>query len=239
MSTALITGASQGIGRAIAEHLAELGWRVIAVSRRAPAIPFTSRNVNHRRADLANESSVLQFFGTVRQDGTRLRAIVNNAAIQGGNSIREQSFAEWQAMLDVNLSGPWLVVKHALPLLESGASIVNVGSVAAVAGFPDRAAYCASKHGLLGLTRALAVELAPLGVRVNHLCLGSFDTPGLSQLAESGGRTVEDYASRQVLGRLGRPEEAAQACAFLISDEAGFVTGASLSVDGGMLVRGA
>ena len=236
--TVLITGASKGIGRAIAEHLAVEGWQVIATSRRDPETPFASRQISHRIADVAREQDVRDLFRALSKASTRLTGLVNNAALQGGGPILEQDLAGWQAMLATNLTGAWLIVKYALPFLDDGASVVNVGSVASVAGFAGRSAYCASKHGLLGLTRALAVELAPCGIRVNHLCLGSFDTPGLQRVAETAGSTVADYADRQLLGRLGDPREAAEACAFLLSDRAGFITGTSLIADGGLLNKG-
>ena len=236
--TVLITGASIGIGRAMAEHLAAGGWQVIAISRQEPETPFVSQQIVHRIADVASEQDVRGLFGDLSRESTRLSGLVNNAALQGGRPIHEQDLADWQTMLDTNLTGAWLVTKHALPLVDDGASVVNVGSVASVAGFAGRSAYCASKHGLLGLTRALAAELAPRSIRVNHLCLGSFDTPGLRRVAESSGRTAAHYADRQLLGRLGDPREAAEACAFLLSDRAGFITGTSLTADGGLLNKG-
>ncbi len=236
--TVLITGASRGIGRAMAEHLAAEGWQVIATSRREPEVPFVSQQIVHRVADVASEQDVRGLFGDLSSASTRLSGLVNNAALQGGRPIHEQELADWKTMLDTNLTGTWLVTKHALPVLDDGASVVNVGSVASVAGFAGRSAYCASKHGILGLTRALAAEFAPRGIRVNHLCLGSFDTPGLKEVAEASGRTVADYVDRQSLGRLGDPCEAAEACAFLLSDKAGFITGTSLTADGGLLNKG-
>ena len=237
--TALVTGASRGIGRAIAERLAADGWTVLALSRSVPKEPFPSTNIRHHAVDVADEAAVLALFEQLKQTETTLGGLVNSAAIQGGKSIREQSRDEWREMLEVNLTGAWQMIKSALPLMADGGAIVNVGSVASVAGFAERSAYCASKHALLGLTKSLAAELAADGIRVNHLCLGSFDTPGLQQLASAKGSEASAYASRQLLNRLGEPEEAAAACAFLLSEEAGFITGSSLTVDGGLLTKGA
>ena len=175
--TALVTGASRGIGRAIAERLAADGWTVLALSRSAPEEPFLSTDIHHYAVDIADERAVLALFERLRQAGMVIGGLVNSAAIQGGKSIREQSREAWQEMLEVNLTGAWQMIKSALPLMTEGGAIVNIGSVASVAGFAERSAYCASKHGLLGLTKSLAAELAPDGIRVNHLCLGSFDTP--------------------------------------------------------------
>ncbi len=236
VQTALVTGGSQGIGAAISSRLARDGWQVIAVSRK----PVKGGDGIRREAlDVADPNAVSALFGSLKAQGIRLDGLVNNAGIQGGQPIEEQTLEEWQRFLDVNVTGAWAVTRAALPLLSDAAAVVNVGSVASVQGFAGRAAYCASKHALLGLTRALAVELAPRGIRVNHLVLGSFDTPGLGALAAAGGLGADAYSERQLLGRLGNAGEAAAACAFLMSEDAHFVTGTSLTVDGGFLLNAA
>ncbi|QBX99887.1 SDR family oxidoreductase [Rhodophyticola sp. CCM32] len=237
MPCALVTGGTRGLGAATALCLAKAGWSVIAVGRDLPADPPPHEAIRHARLDIAREADVATFMADLKAEGTRLTGLVNNAARQGGGPITGQSREDWQGFLDVNITGAWQMIKYALPLMTDGGSIVNTGSVASVAGFAERAAYCASKHALLGLTRALAVELAPRKIRVNHLVLGSFDTPGLQALAAANGKSVDAYSDRQLLGRLGTPEEAAQACLFLMSEQAGFVTGTSLTVDGGFLVK--
>lgn len=238
---AVVTGASRGIGRAIALRLAEDGWRVWALSRGGAEAPETDSRIASLALDVADTAAVARFFAARAKENIRLNVLVNNAAIQGGAPVEEQSQEEWQRFLDVNVTAPWLLAKHALPLLRAaeGASIINIGSVASVAGFAERAAYCASKHALAGLTRALAVELAAARIRVNLLCLGTFDTPGLRALADETPGGLAAFAKRQLLNRNGEAEEAAAACAFLASEESGFMTGSVMTVDGGMTSKGA
>lgn len=233
--TVLITGATQGLGRAIAQRLRDEGWSVRAIGRSEPAEPL--EGVTYHHLDVSNADAVATLSRKLAEQECRLGGLVNNAAIQGGDAIEVQAVEEWRSFLDVNVTGAWLMAKYTLPLLDDRAAIVNVGSIASETGIANRAAYCASKHALLGLTRALAVELAPRGIRVNHLTLGSFETPGLHDLAAGNGKSIEDYAARQLFNRLGAPEEAASACAYLLSEQAAFITGTSLTVDGGLLMK--
>lgn len=239
--TVVVTGASRGIGRAIAATLADEGWLVRGLARGDGDFDGLAGHprVTCARVDVAAEDQVRDFFAGLRAEGAKVDALVNNAGLQGGAPIGRQGLADWQRFFSVNVTGAWLMAKHALPLMPAGAAIVNVGSVASVAGFAERAAYCASKHALVGLTKALAAELAPAGVRVNILCLGSFDTPGLRELAQRRGAALADYAKRQLCGRLGDPDEASAACSFLLSDRNTFMNGALMAVDGGLLVKGA
>ena len=236
--TAVVTGASRGIGRAIAGALASDGWTVWGVARDAESLAALAHETGVQTAvvDLEAPGEIERFFAGLAERGTGVDAVVNNAAIMGGAPIAEQAVGDWERFLKVNVTAPWLVIKYAKPLLAPGASIINVGSVASVSGYANRAAYCASKHALLGMTKALALELAP--VRVNLLCLGSFETPGLQTLA--GDRDVHQaFGPRQLLGRLGKVEEAAAAALFLASAQSAFMTGSIMTVDGGMLVKGA
>ncbi len=238
VKTALVTGGTKGIGLSIVNRLVETGWHVISASRTIGDELKSSEQISYYTLDVSKEESVKVLFAELTQKHVKLHGLVNNAARQGGAPISEQSRDDWQAYLDTNLTGAWQVIKYALPLLNKGASVVNVGSVASAAGFADRAAYCATKHGLLGMTKSLACELAPRDIRVNHLTLGSYETPGLRELAEKNEKTADDYASRQLLGRIGHPDEAADAAEFLLSERASFVTGTSLIADGGLLTKG-
>ncbi len=234
----VVTGASRGIGRAIAGAFAAGGWSVWGLARDADDLGTLADETGAETAmvDLEKPEEIARFFDRLSERGIRLDAVVNNAAIMGGSPIEDQGLDSWERFLRINVTAPWLMIKHAKPLLAPDASIINIGSVASVNGYAKRAAYCASKHALLGMTKALALELAP--VRVNLLCLGSFETPGLTSLA--GGQDVHQaFGPRQLLGRLGRVEEAAAAALFLASPQSAFMTGSTMTVDGGMLVKGA
>lgn len=233
---AIVTGAAGGIGRAVAERLGLDGWRVLALDKVADQVPCGGEveSITPVTLDLTDPGAIEAFFADMAAE--RVGVLVNNAAIQGGGAIEEQSLQDWNLFLALNATAPWLVIKHAKPLLTLDASIINIGSVAAITGFARRAAYCASKHALLGLTRALAAELAP--IRVNMLALGSIDTPGLPAPSDRGANPKESYARRQLLNRLGTVSEVADAVAFLASDQSRFITGSAMVVDGGLLVKG-
>lgn len=236
--TALVTGASQGIGRAAVKRLTADGWSVLALARNQDALSDLSRETGCAVApvDLAEAGAIKQFCDAQLAAGTRFGAIVNNAAVMGGAPMGQQTLAEWERFMAINVTAPWALVSGLLTALVPGASIINVGSVASVTGFANRTAYCASKHALAGLTKAMAAELAPKGIRANLLVLGTFETPGLSELA---GDRLSEFAARQLLNRLGAPDEAADAIAFLASSASSFMTGSSMTVDGGMLIKGA
>lgn len=168
----------------------------------------------------------------------RCDVLVNNAGIPGEGALAALTTAHWNRVFAVNVTAQMLMAQAALPLMPTGASIVNLSSVAAYLGFAERAAYCASKAAVLGLTRALAIELAGR-VRVNCLCPGTIDTPWITRLAGDGADRDERMAAiagRQAMGRLGTPGEIAAAVAFLAFEDASFITGAILTADGGMTI---
>jgi glucose 1-dehydrogenase len=241
---ALITGAAGGIGRATTELFAAEGWETIAVDRRA-AEPFPA-GVTPRRADVAVPEEVEGLFAWLQQRTDRLDVLVNNAAIQICKPMIEMAAEEWDAVMDSNLRSAYLTVRLGHRLLRAAAgAIVNVSSVHAVATSRDIAAYAASKGGLVALTRAMALELAPDSIRVNAVLPGAVDTPMLhAGLARDhvAGDTIEERMSelgrRTVMGRVGRPEEIAQAILFLADGRrSSFVTGQTLVVDGGATAR--
>ena len=241
---AIVTGASRGIGRAITEQLLAEGWQVWALARGKKGLEELKNSVNNKllniaAVDVAKDQTIQQFFAKLLSLNLSINALINNAAIQGGSAISSESREQWQEFFDINVTGAWSMIKNALPLFKKGSSIVNIGSVASVTGFANRSAYCASKHALNGLTKALALELAPKDIRVNLLCLGSFDTPALHELAKKSGRDLQYYANRQLTGQLGLPKEAASTCSFLVSNQSSFMTGSVLTLDGGLLIKNA
>lgn len=241
---ALVTGAAGGIGRATVEVFAAAGWDTVAVDRHeAGGFPG---GVVVRQADVSQPEEVAALFEWLRSQTDRLDALVNNAAIQICKPLVETTVEEWDAVMASNLRSIFLTAREGYSLLKAArGAIVNVGSVHAVATSRDIAAYAASKGGVVALTRAMAVEFAEDGIRVNAVLPGAVDTQMLRQGLQRGhvtGGTVEarleDLARRTVLGRVAEPKEIARAILFLADDEqSSFMTGQSLIVDGGATAR--
>ena len=246
---ALVTGAASGIGRAIAQALA-----TDAPGRPAHAVVVadvderggleTVRLLEEARAtarfvacDVAVEDDVAAAVHTATEAFGRLDVLVNNAGVEGPvMPVHAQPPDAWRRVLDVNVNGPFYGVRHALPhmLKEGRGVIVNVASVAGLNAFPMHAAYAASKHAVVGLTRTVALETARSGVRVNAVCPGFTDTPMVAEGVEKMGQTQEGLEKRIPMRRLGRPAEIAAAVAYLCSDAAAYVTGQTLVIDGGI-----
>src|SRR6204780_3942649 len=243
---AVITGAAQGIGRRTAEVLAERGYDVALSDLRSPA--ETMRAVAGRCVesmeligDIADETKVSEFVAAIGERWGRVDVLVNNAGISMIAPAENLSAAEYRRVLEVNLVAPFLLSKAfgAMMLSQHSGSIINVSSVAGLLGVADRAAYNASKHGLIGLTRTLAAEWGGRGVRVNAVCPGWIKTEMDVADQGSGAYTDHDIVDRVPLARFARAQDVAAAIAFLAdSDLQGFINGVSLPVDGGWLADG-
>lgn len=246
---AIVTGAGRGIGRAIAEQFALEGAIVVAANRNeqeggsvVAAIADGGGEATFVRTDIRVPDDCERLISeTVRRYG-RVDVLCNNAGVGLLRTVVETSLEEYAYLMDTNVRGAFLLCKYAIPgMCEQGVgSIINLASVASYVGFERDAAYCASKGALLMLTRQLALEYAPAGIRVNAICPGFIDTPELHHYCEQQPDPEAALAACNAahpLGRVGRPEEVAATAAFLASDESSFMTGASLVVDGGLLAR--
>jgi glucose 1-dehydrogenase len=244
--TAMVTGASGGIGKAIVSVFKNNGWRVIAVDR-VPLENLTSASVLFIQADISSPDDLEDIFNQTKNFTNQLHALVNNAAIQITKPVLETSVEEWDAVMASNLRSVFLSAKLAHPLFREagGGAIVNVSSVHAVATSANIASYAASKGGLLALTRVMAIEFAPDNIRVNAVLPGAVDTPmlhaGLSR-GHVGGDSLyerlENLANKTVIGRVGKPEEIAHAIYFLADEtQSSFMTGQAMIVDGGATAR--
>lgn len=232
---ALVTGGRSGIGLAIARRLSEEGARVFTAQRGADS-EFESIEADF--TDVEVPSKVIA--GVVERSG-RLDVLVNNAGMMHEATVEDMSYDDWQRTLTINLSAPFLLIKAALPYLrKSHGNVVNVGSIEGLGSNPGHAAYCASKAGLHGLTRAVAVDHGHEGIRCNAVAPGWIDTDLNNDFIESMDDPVafrRDIGKIHPVGRTGKPQEVAALVAFLAAEESGFVSGQIYTVDGGRMAR--
>lgn len=235
---ALVTGATGGIGEAIARVLARRGYAVVIhhygdadTATRLEAEMGSDRSLVVE-ADLRDRAQVRSMITAINNRFGRLDSIVNNAGVMEQVPFEELTDDVWENVVSVNLTGPYRVVSESVALLNSSdhPSIVNVSSQGAYSGLANAVAYSASKAGLLGFTRALARDLGP-HVRVNAVAPGPIETPMTS--AHASPEWVREKTSKLVMGRFGKPSEIAGVVSFLVSDEASFITGQTISVNGG------
>jgi NAD(P)-dependent dehydrogenase (short-subunit alcohol dehydrogenase family) len=238
---AVVTGGAQGIGRRTAELLAERGWRIAILDLQEPAATIRSIETRGGEAlgymgDACLEEVVERFAGVVWERWGRVDALVNNAGISLIRAAEETTADEYRRVIEVNLVAPFLLARaFGRRMLSAGrGSIINVASIAGLMAVSDRAAYNASKHGLIGLTRTLAAEWGGRGVRVNAVCPGWVKTEMDATDQAGGSYSDADITGRVPMGRFASPNDVARAIAFLADEgESGFVNGHTLSVDGG------
>ena len=243
--TALITGGTSGIGRTTAVLFAKEGARVAITGRNEmrgiavlEEIEAASGTAIFVRSDVRSAAECRQAVEQTLQTFGRLDILFNNAGVFYPNTVPNSTEEEWDLTLDICLKGTYLMSKFALEamLAQKSGVIINNSSGWGLVGGKAAAAYCAAKGGIVLLTKAMAIDHGPQGIRVNCVCPGDVDTPMLPEDARRRGMKWEDYlatASDRPMGRIGKPEEIAAAVLFLASDEAHFITGAVLAVDGG------
>lgn len=240
----IVTGAASGIGRACALRLAAEGACVVVSDVNADGGAETVQLIEDAggtarfvAADVTQAAQVEALVLQTLDAFGRLDAAVNNAGIGGDlrpTHLREE--ATWDRILDINLKGVWLCMKYEIPamLANGGGSIVNMASAAGLMGLRSGSAYAASKHGVVGLTRSAALEYATKGLRINAVCPGFVDTQLVTEMGGGSPRLLEGILSTNPMHRLGTPEEVAAAVSWLCSEDASFVNGHTLSVDGGV-----
>jgi NAD(P)-dependent dehydrogenase (short-subunit alcohol dehydrogenase family) len=231
VKTALITGGASGIGRAVAQRLAADGYNVATLDLNPSDSDFG------HVADVSDRAQVDAALAAVRERLGPVTILVNAAGVEGYKRFTNLTFEAWMKVIDVNLNGVFHCTQAVLPDMIEAAwgRIVNISSSSTHSGQPFMTHYVAAKSAVNGLTKSLALEFGPYGITVNAVPPGFIDTPMLrkSEARNLLGGTVEDHIQRTPVRRVGRPEDIAAACAFLVSEEAGYITGQILGVNGG------
>jgi len=242
---AIITGGSFGIGKATAIAFAKRGAKIVIAdwvedNETLNAIKAEGGDVIFIKCDVSKDADIKMMLDKTIASYGRLDYAFNNAGIEGIMAPTADCTEEnWDKTMNVNLKGIWLCMKHEIPhMLKAGkGAIVNCASIAGLVGSPGLPAYVASKHGVVGLTKTTALEYAKAGIRVNAVCPGAIKTAMIDRITGNKKEVEDQFAAMEPIGRLGQPEEVAEAVIWLCSDGASFVTGQALGVDGGWVAQ--
>ena len=244
---ALVTGGSSGIGRATASAFAGEGANVVVADVLVEGGGETVRMIKEAggeaifvKTDVSKATEVEALIKKIVETYGRLDCAINNAGIEGTMAPTADCTEEnWDRTININLKGVWLCMKYEIPqmLKQGGGAIVNMASVAGLVGLQGLPAYCASKGGVVQLTRTAALEYAKAGIRVNAVCPGVIRTPMVDRLIAAQPEMEEALTAMEPVGRTGKPEEVAEAVVWLCSDSASFVTGHAMAVDGGFIAQ--
>ncbi|MFB6181069.1 MAG: SDR family NAD(P)-dependent oxidoreductase [Candidatus Nanohalobium sp.] len=247
--TAIVTGGASGIGRGICLKLAEEGANIVVADvEREPALDEkpTDELVEEKgsnslfvETDVSDEEEVKELVYTAASEFGEINMLVNNAGIHGGGSVVDTSEEEWDKIQSVNLKGAFLCSKHVIHHMleeEIQGDIVNIGSIAGLVGFAQNSPYCASKGGIVELTRSMAVDYGPKGININAVDPGVIKTAMTKPMLEDE-ETRQNFEAQTLAPRLGQPEDIANAVAYLLSEESDFVMGSNLVVDGGWTAK--
>ncbi len=242
----IVTGGAFGIGSDIVESFAKAGARVIIADieknaglKLAKKIRAKYGSADFFLVDVGKEESVKKFFRALAKNTKTIDILINNAGIGDWQNIEKRSLPEWQKVLDVNLTGPYMCVKYALPYLLEGSAIINIASTRALMSEKNTEPYSASKGGLLALTHSLAVSLAEKKIRVNAVSPGWIDTSAFGKKGPAARiKLKKSDLLQHPAGRVGVPRDISEACLFLADNEkSGFITGQNLVIDGGMVKK--
>ena len=244
---AIVTGGSSGIGRAAVELFADEGAVAVIADvvddpgrTLADHLASKGKTATYVHADVSREADVQAMVTLAMTQYGRLDVLFNKAGIEGDQAmIAEATLDNWERVIDINLRGVFLGTKYGVQamLRSGGGAIINNASVAGLVGFAGISAYCASKGGVVQLTRAAALEYATQGIRVNCLCPGVIETPMVERFTHGDPQAESQLTAMEPIGRVGQPDEVAQLALFLASDRSSFLTGAVIPVDGGFVAR--
>lgn len=236
-----VTGAASGLGREIAAQALAQHWTVALLDCDARAVTAAAAELDALAvaADVTSPAELGTAFATVAERLGRLDGLANSAGLTRPGPSSTLPETDWRTVVDVDLNGTFYACQAAFPYFASDAAIVNLASIAAARGLPERSAYSAAKAGVVGLTRSLATEWAPRGLRVNAVGPSWVDTPLIRRMAQDGTIDLQEMTDRVPLGRLGTPRDVAEAVLFLLDrTRAGYITGQTLFVDGGFTSAG-